>query len=144
MPRYDFRCPCGVQERSVNVEDRDRQACGKGHNLQQVIDFRSIRFQVYAQHSPYGPEFTGPRQRARYLKDRGLIDCAGVSIDDANRQFANWKADAEASRRKSVDDALDGVLNELGSEVFTADKATPVRHHDPEAQIASAVTPEDL
>ncbi len=144
MPRYDFSCPCGTEERSISAQDIEHQTCRNGHKMKQVIDFGSIGFQVYGQDSLYGPEFTGPRQRARLLKEKGLIDCAGVSIDDANRQFSSWKADADRKRRKSVDDAIDGVLTELGDEVFTREKATPVRYEDPVAKIAAASSPDDL
>jgi hypothetical protein len=98
--------------------------------MRQSIDFRSISFACYAQDSIYESKFTGPRQMARYLKDRGLADAGGSSpsaLAEAKRHHDRLRREAEDKQdretRKIVLDALDTVGD---ADLFTRDpKALP-------------------
>ena len=80
--------------------------------MRQIIDFASIGFTCYAQDSIYDPEFTGPRQRARLLKERGHLDLGGVSLDSAKKNFARNKAHEDEKARNGIRKALlDGMAD---------------------------------
>ena len=74
--------------------------------MRQIIDFGSIGFTVYAQDSIHEPHFTGPRQRARYLKEHGMMDLGGVSLDSAKANFARNKAHEDTKARDGIKKAL--------------------------------------
>jgi len=132
MPRYDFTCEsCEIlEERHVAVAERLQQRCPVGHPMAQVVDFRSISFNVYAQQSLYGSEFTGPHQRARYLKDRNLADTAGETLDSAKRQFRSWKQDEEARKERQYTKLSEEIVSELGEKCFSRDPQ-PVHRDNP-------------
>lgn len=96
--------------------------------MRQSIDFRSISFACYAQDSIYTSEFTGPRQRARYLKDRGLVDAGGSSasaLAEAKRHHERLRRDAEDKQDREVKKAVLDALDTVGdADLFTRDPKT--------------------
>lgn len=121
MPRYDFGCdPCKVkEERYVAVAEIDKQVCLVCGRLMRLVPaYGSISFICYAQDSIHDAKFTGPRQRERYLKDRGLAD-AGSSLDEAKKHHARLRQEAEDKQDREVKKAVLDALCEEGVDPFT-------------------------
>lgn len=117
MPRFQFYCQtCDNREdRFCLNEEKDGQFCLLcGEKM--VYEFVPTRSRpvVYANDTKHPRQFTGPKQRERYLKDRNLIDYGSESPDTVRKFHENLDAEADAKRDHEVYETVMEGLSELG------------------------------
>lgn len=116
MPRFQFFCrECDSREdRFCSNEEKLSQFCLLCGNKMtwEFVPTRSKPI-VFANDSKHPAQFTGPKQRERFLKDHGMIDYGSESADTVRKfhvkQEEELEAKADAEAYKSVMNALDEI-----------------------------------
>lgn len=120
-------------DRIISYEEINGQNCDLcGRRLTWEFVPTRAKAQVFAQDTPgLNPEWTGPKQRRRWLRDRGLVDYEGASAEAVDRQHKR-----DETHREEVEDAAHlkatmEMLDELGDaglythEHFSRDENLP-------------------
>jgi len=118
-------CECGWSgELYVRVEDAHKgQPCPRCKNLcyENLPDRHTI---IHGGAICYGPSHeikfgkdvvgaTGPRDRARRLKEKGYVEIGNEKIDTVNKYWDGVEKEIEAKEDKYCEDAADAVVSEL-------------------------------
>lgn len=121
MPHFDFICQhCGERDdRIVPYEERLEQRCKRCQTMLTWV-FTPTRTKpvVYGSTSSHPPEFTGPRQRARALRESGRIELGDASPAEVNKEFDRWGKEAEASREADLLKTAESIVSDLGGELY--------------------------
>lgn len=109
MPRYDYECnDCQHTFEAFNViDERSTQKCAKCGGQARVIITEAPSTVCYGQdecstkHGPEGVTFTGPRDRARWLKAHHKEDVGKDDLGAVWRRRNEAKAERKKARRKA-------------------------------------------
>jgi putative FmdB family regulatory protein len=86
MPIYEYRCYCGDRkEVHLRLSELDdvKVICDCGDTMYRIISKVQARPQVVEYYSENADaHFTGPRQKARILKEKGLSEAGDMKIKD--------------------------------------------------------------
>lgn len=113
MPMYRFRCPaCSRTQDRVQVlyAEKDTlpcESCGHAPMVHVFVPTRN-KAVVYANDKNLsgGEQFTGPRQKQRWLHERGLVELGDADYDAAMRPAAQAAAELEAKEEAETFDAI--------------------------------------
>lgn len=116
MPLYEYECvEHGRFTEFAGLSDYQLpQPCPKegcGRRGTRVIS-RLQRPIVYAD--------GGPRERARKIKEKGLVELGNERPETVARYFSEQRASAEAAEERELESAASELMNELGSDVVDA------------------------
>lgn len=125
---YDCpRCSKRVDRYQVLVAERDDQVCECGGKLEFVLIPTRAKAVVWANdrnNSGSGGDggfFTGPRQKARQLKERGLIDCGNESPESTTRHLASIAESVERKRDEETERVIMEGIQDLGESLYTTE-----------------------
>lgn len=131
MPHYDFTCSkCHTPtSRLCLFDERDQQACSCGNPLAWVFTPTRARAVVYCNDRDLSgnpedgpPLFTGPRQKAQYLKDNGLVALGNEPLDGVRKWSDGLAAEEEEKAELALEkDLLEGLVD-LGDALYTRDR----------------------
>jgi len=62
----------------------------------------------------------GPRERARKIKEKGLVELGNESPETVQRDFSDQRAAVEAAEEADMDNAARELMHELGPDVAQA------------------------
>lgn len=157
MPHYAFEChDCRTQTSRICLyAERDEQFCDRcGHPLHYVFVPTRSKAIVYGNDANLAgnpesgpPIFTGPRQRARYLKENGLVALGDEPAHQVQRWTERQALEQEAKEDAALEkDLLEG-LADLGDALYTRDREAepePVMDEGPRVlPTSSFVSPVD-
>ncbi len=117
MPSFQLRCLfCAVSEDRICTNDEKHRQyclmCGKRMKYQ-FIPTRS-KAVVFANDSKEYPLFTGPKQKSRMIKERGLIEYGSESLDTVRKEHERFASEKEAREEKEANTTVMEALGELG------------------------------
>lgn len=122
MPNFDFRCPgCGcAEERIVPYAERLTQSCSRCQTtLTWVFTPTRQKPVVYGSTSTHPPHFTGPRQRARLLRESNQIELGDASPAEVEREFNRWGKEADERHEADLLKTAESIVSDLGGELYT-------------------------
>jgi len=140
VPTFQFYCPpCNRREdRILSHSEIHGQTCGLcGRPLDwEFVPTRSKPV-VFANDSRYPRWATGPKQMAREAERRGLLALGDEPLHGVKREHARFHQEAEARSSVALSRDIDGVLEDLGDELYTRDPQPP-RHADHDDDLTGA------
>ena len=126
MPTFQFLCrSCGRREdRIIFYEEIPVQACFTcGSQLQHEFVPTRSKPVVYTRNSGYSDSLTGPRQKARYLREKNLIELGDAPASEVNSEMDRLHRDHQKRQEAEIHKEALGIVSELGSELYTSGPA---------------------
>lgn len=117
MPHFDFKCEgCGcVEDRFIAYDERLTQTCSRCQTtLTWVFTPTRQRPVVYGTTSTQPAAFTGPRQRARLIKEKGRIELGDAKPDEVRREFERWEGERDAKHEAEIHQIASEIASEAG------------------------------
>lgn len=127
---FQFRCEaCKRRQDHIctfgEIPEQRCDQCGGGL-VHEFVPTRA-KAQIFAQDQRgLNPEWTGPRQRQRWLKDRGLVDYEGASAGEVAQHHARAEQHREEREDAEHLKATYEMLDELGDAgLYTSENPSP-------------------
>lgn len=116
MPLYEYEC----RDHGV-FADFDTVANYKNSHVCEKEGCGRLCHRVISRlQRPIIHENGGPRERARKIKEKGLVELGNESPETVARYFSDQRADVEAKEAAEFDNAARELMHELGSDVAEA------------------------